>query len=178
MTEQQYGEAPRIAAATRCKRRGVRATALLLLVGVGLAAALATGGCGSSPRSSPDHKGTQHSTTSPAVPAGQATLTDKTSSDPVTNAAQLRRTYEKELEARIEADARLMVQDKIFEGPILGVTCTPMERGGKPVVASTVHFNCLAIKRRIHTSLGVTLEGARYFGEIDFATGTSTYAGH
>jgi hypothetical protein len=89
------------------------------------------------------------------------------------NAAALRKTYESELEAAILADAQLLVRVHFLRGPILGVTCTPMERGGQPVAANTARFNCLAIKRRIDH----TLEGARYFGAIDFATGSHTYRG-
>jgi hypothetical protein len=111
--------------------------------------------------------------------AKQAPLAAHTQSDPTTSSevalgARLRRTYEADLEAAILSDARLLVRSHFLRGPILGVSCTPMERGGHPIVNSTIHFNCIAINRWIEG----TAEGARYFGTIDLATGSRTYHGH
>jgi hypothetical protein len=94
-------------------------------------------------------------------------------SDVASDAAGLLRRYEQELQTVIAADARLMVRTHVLNGPILGATCTPMERGGAPVIASTLHFNCIAIQRR----RGKTIEGARYFGSINVDTGSHFYKG-
>ena len=88
-------------------------------------------------------------------------------------AATLRKTYESKLESAIVADANLMVQVGRLPGPVLGVACTPMEQGGTPVIDNTLHYNCIAIRRRS----GSMLEGARYFGTINVETGGYTYHG-
>jgi len=69
-----------------------------------------------------------------------------------------------------------MVREAIFSGPILGVACTPTARG-RQTGDTTVRLDCLAIKRRVTTPLGATLEGARYFATIDLSTGDASYRG-
>src|ERR1700753_2900226 len=67
----------------------------------------------------------------------------KVPADPERIAARLRKLYEAELVSAITRDARMLARLNMLSGPILGTSCTPMERGGTPVVADTLHFNCI-----------------------------------
>lgn len=88
--------------------------------------------------------------------------------------ARLRRADELKLERTIASDARELAEIGKLDGPILGATCSPMSGGSAAnLSSSTGSFNCIAIRKR----RGRTIEGARFFGTIDFRSGNYTFRG-
>lgn len=145
--------------------------AVVMAAGLGLGAGVLIGEGGR-----PD----SHAARSKAHEAAQRTVTRTSEQGPISDPAQRRKALEGELEASIERDGRILLGAHYLEGPIVGSTCTLMgaiESTAKGVVG---HYNCMAIKRRIPNlfkEAPPTLEGARFFGTINFTANTYTYRG-
>lgn len=85
----------------------------------------------------------------------------------------VRKAIEAELEASIARDGRILAGRGFLRGPVIGSTCTLMGSIASTAAGVVGRYNCLAIKRKIDQ----TLEGARFFGTINFTTRTYTFRG-
>ena len=91
-----------------------------------------------------------------------------------------RAALERELDAAIERDGRVLVNRHYLAGPVIGSTCTLMGSIESTAEGVVGHYNCMAIKRRIENlfkGAPPTLEGARFFATINFTASNYTYRG-